>query len=63
MKTTTAPAIVQIDADELKAYSPVNETLATHFTFPEPSIKTKNFGVLDMWKCRKQMRTHGIVIR
>jgi len=63
MKTTTARAIVQIDATDLREFEPVNETLATEFLFPQPSAKPKKFGIADLWDCRNKRRMHGIRIR
>jgi hypothetical protein len=63
MKTTTVPAIVQIEANDLREFRPVNETLATNFHFPQPLINNKSFGVIDLWKCRRKRRMYGIKIR
>ena len=64
MKTSSTTAIVQVKAEELKAYSPVNETLAADLSLYQfSSIPNKTFGSLDLWKCRKQKRLNGITIR
>jgi len=63
MKTTITNSIVQIDADELKKYSPVNETVSTDFAISQPSVKGKLFSTADLWKLRKQRRMQGFVIR
>lgn len=60
MKTATANAIVQIE-ESLKAFKPVDETLATqHF---QSTIKRKSFGAIDLWNCRKQRRFTGIRVK
>ena len=46
MKTTTARAIVQIDANELREFEPVNETLATEFLISKSSAQHKK-----VWTC------------
>ncbi len=63
MKTATAPAIVQIEAKDLREFTPVNETLATGFSFPKPTANHKKFGITDLWKCRNKRRLSGISIR
>ncbi len=63
MKTTTAPAIVQIEAEELKEFRPVSETLALDFVFSQPSQNKKSFGIIDLWNCRNKRRRNGIWIR
>ena len=63
MKTTTARAIVQIDANDLREFEPVNETLATEFLVSQASAKPKKFGAVDLWNCRNKRRMHGVKIR
>jgi hypothetical protein len=63
MRTTTAPAIVQIEAKDLRKFTPVDETLATEFLFPQPSANDKKFGITDLWNCHNQRRMYGIKIR
>ena len=63
MRTATAPAIVQIEAKDLRAFTPVDETLATGFLFSRPSANDKKFGVTDLWNCRNKRRLSGIRIR
>jgi hypothetical protein len=63
MKTTKTTPIVQIDAEELAKYSPVNENLSAENHMPQPSIKGKVFSTADLWRLRRNSRTQGIVIR
>lgn len=63
MKTTMTNSNVQIGAEELKEYSPVNETLSAEIKFPEPTIKGKVFSTADLWKLRKQRKRQGQVVR
>ena len=63
MKTTTARAIVQIDANDLREFEPVNETLATEFLISKSSAPHKKFGLADLWNCRNKRRMHGVRIR
>jgi hypothetical protein len=63
MRTTTMPSIVQIEENDLKEFRSVNETLASNLNFPQLSLNNKNFGVIDLWKCRKKRRMYGITIR
>ena len=63
MKTTTARAIVQIDANDLREFEPVNETLATEFFISKSLAKHKKFGLIDLWNCRNKRRRHGVRIR
>jgi hypothetical protein len=63
MKTMAAPSIVQIEAEELIEFKAVNETLATHLIAKKPLLQNKNFGIIDLWKCRKKRRMYGIKVR
>lgn len=63
MKTTTTTPIVQIDAEELATYSPVNENLSADFRFPQPSVKGRVFSTGDLWRLRRQRKMQGLVIR
>lgn len=62
MKTTAVSTIVQIEEEILRQFEPVKETLATHIYLPTKTANTKRFGVIDLWKCRKQVRYSGIRI-
>ena len=63
MKTTKTTPIVQIDAEELKTYSSVNENLSADTHLPQPSVKGKVFSTADLWRLRRQRRVQGRVIR
>ncbi len=57
MNSNVMPAIVQIDRENLRQLvTEVKETLATDYR-PENVLKHKSFGLTDLWKCRKSMRT------
>ncbi|HEY0042740.1 MAG TPA: hypothetical protein VGB71_18825 [Flavisolibacter sp.] len=62
MKTTTVSTIVRIEEDILQSFQPVNETLATDYFATKTPVKTKQFGVIDLWKCHKQRRYSGVRI-
>jgi hypothetical protein len=63
MKTMITRTIVQLEEKDLREFRSVNETLATNLFFPQPPITNKNFGVVDLWKCRNKRRMNGITIR
>ena len=63
MMTTKTSRIVQIEAEELEKYSPVNETLSAEFIAAKPEIKGKVFCAADLWKLRRQRKLQGLVIR
>ena len=63
MKTTMTNLNVQVGADDLKTYGPVNETLSAEVSFPEPTIKGKVFSTADLWKLRKQRKRQGQIVR
>jgi hypothetical protein len=63
MKTMTSPSIVKIETEDLNEFKAVNETLATHLITKKASAQHKNFGVVDLWKCRKKRKMYGIQIR
>jgi len=62
MKTTRVSTIVRIEEDLLQNFQPVNETLATGLFAIAKSVKPKQFGVIDLWKCHKQRRYSGVRI-
>jgi hypothetical protein len=64
MNTTKVPSIVRIEERELRQLlNQVEETVATDVPmFPE-TPKTRKFGIVDMWHCRKQSRRRGLIIR
>ncbi|MFN2458155.1 MAG: hypothetical protein ABR502_08150 [Chitinophagaceae bacterium] len=58
MKTNVMPSIVKIERKELrKLMKQVDETLADDVISKQSSISHKKFGIVDMWNCRKNMRT------
>jgi hypothetical protein len=60
MKTTTVSTIVTIEEEILRKFQPVNETLATNLFTAGTPAKTKQFGIVDLWKCNKQRRYSGV---
>ncbi|HUC82625.1 MAG TPA: hypothetical protein VMR70_17085 [Flavisolibacter sp.] len=62
MKTTTVSSIVKIEEEILRNFQPVNETLATDVVLAKNNLPAKRFGVVDLWKCRKQNRYSGLRI-
>jgi len=63
MEMTKTNSNVQVGAEELKNYSPVQETVSADLRFPQPTIKGKVFSTADLWKLRKQRRHQGLVVR
>ncbi|MEO6071239.1 MAG: hypothetical protein ABIN57_08210 [Chitinophagaceae bacterium] len=63
MKTMTGPSIVQIERGALSEFKAVKETLATHLIAKTTSLQNNNFGVIDLWKCRKKRRMYGLQVR
>lgn len=63
MKTTNVSPIVQLDAEEMKKYSAVNENLSVDLSIPQPSVKGHVFSTVDLWRLRRQRRVQGRQIR
>lgn len=63
MKTPNMTPNVQMDAEELKMNSSVNETLSAGKPMPQPSVKGKVFSTADLWRLRRYSRIQGLVIR
>ena len=64
MNTTKVPSIVQIEERELRQLlNQVEETVATNVPEFRKTPKKRKFGVVDMWHCRKQSRTQGLIVR
>ncbi len=62
MKTNVMPSIVKIEKDELsKLMTQVDEKLATNLIVKQSPIKRKRFGVVDLWNCRRSIRSHNII--
>lgn len=58
MTSNLVPSIVQIEEDSLKQLvTEVKETLATDINQQPDSEKNKKFGIVDMWKSQKNIRT------
>jgi len=58
MNSNVMPSIIQMEEESLRQLvNEVKETIATDFNIqPQPS-KNKKFGILDMWKCQRSVRT------
>ena len=51
-------SIVQIDKENLmKLVSEVKETIATDINYKNKQNTHKKFGIVDMWNCKRSMRT------
>ena len=58
MTSNVMPSIVQIEEGSLKQLvTEVKETLATNMNVQPDSEKDKKFGVVDMWKTQRAVRT------
>lgn len=58
MKSNVMPSIVQIEANELKQLvSEVKETVATGIVNVKRKKKSASFGVVDLWKIQREMKT------
>ena len=58
MTSNLVPSIIQIEEDSLKQLvTEVKETLATDMDLQPDSEKDKKFGVVDMWKTQRNIRT------
>ena len=58
MNSNVMPSIVQIEKENLRnLVTEVKETVATNIN-PQPYMsKQKKFGIVDLWNCRKAMKT------
>ena len=62
MNSDVMPSVVQMDADVLKnLLTEVKETVATVIQLPEE--KKNSFGVVDMWKIRRNARSASSLMR
>ncbi len=58
MKSNVMPSIVIIEPNELnELMTTVKETLAMEYLPNGKATKQRGFGVIDLWNCRKNMRT------
>lgn len=58
MKSNVMPSIVKIEANELQQLvTEVRETVATGVVNVKRKKRKQSFGVVDMWKIRRGMKT------
>jgi hypothetical protein len=58
MTSNVMPSIIQIEEESLKQLvTEVKETIATNIDLKTRTPKNKNFGIVDMWKCQRNVRT------
>lgn len=58
MTSKVMPSIIQMEEESLKQLvSEVKETLATNIEPQPTATKNKKFGIVDMWKCQRNVRT------
>jgi len=51
-------SIIQIEKENLKQLvTQVKETIATDINLPTKTTKNIKFGIVDMWKCQRNIRT------
>ena len=57
MTSNVMPSIVQLEKENLNGLTrEVRETLATDITVYK-TIKSKKFGIVDLWNCQRKVRT------
>lgn len=57
MNSNVMPSIIQMEEESLRQLvKEVKETIATDLNIQQSS-KNKKFGLLDMWKCQRNVRT------
>ena len=62
MNSDVMPSVVKMDAEVLKSLlTEVKETVATVIQLPEE--KKTSFGVVDMWKIRRNAKTSSSFLR
>ncbi|HEV8080156.1 MAG TPA: hypothetical protein VGP43_05555 [Chitinophagaceae bacterium] len=58
MTSNVMPSIIQIEEEKLKQLvTQVEETIATDIDMKATAPKNKKFGIVDMWKCQRNVRT------
>ncbi len=58
MTSNVMPSIIQIEEEKLKQLvTQVRETIANEIDTKTRSPKNKKFGIVDMWKCQRNVRT------
>lgn len=58
MTNNVMPSIIQIEEEKLKQLvTQVKETIATDLNMKSIAPKSKKFGIVDMWKCQRNVRT------
>jgi hypothetical protein len=61
MKGDVMPSIVQIDRAHLNdLVKEVKETIATNVVMPEAASRKAKFGLIDLWKIQRGMRSAHI---
>ena len=60
MKQDVMHSLVPLKKEELqKLCCEVKETLAIGLVFPETKVKTKSFGLTNLWSIQRKMKTAG----
>jgi len=57
MNSNVMPSIIKIERKNLKEFmTETKETLATDINLHQ-SVRTKKFGIIDLWNCHRMMKT------